>query len=362
MKNLTLFLFFFLIIISCTNEKFDNTEIIPENTNTINIESNSQSSRAGEALTVTIPNIMLKETNVTFTGNATINITQIQLSVDGYNLGTPVAKSTTGTWTKTHNFSLAKANRVLKIDGLSSSGTVLITKTYTISVYNTLTPLIPSLVLMYHQITPTPNFNDDVSTTNFNQQMQWLKNNGYTTISTEDLYILPSLPPKSVLLTFDDGYEGIYTNAKSILESLNFKADFFVHTDYVGTTSTTTWNKVTWDQLRIMDASPLFSVYSHTKNHLKLTEISPEQLATELQGSKQRVEMELGGSRNFLAYPYGDYNLNVIIATQQAGYIMAYAVANKGSFNKPVQYSVVRKGVGKSITTIQEFKTRIGVN
>ena len=354
--------FFVFVVTSCSQDTNETDTTISKNLNINLVKPDNFSSKTEEILTAVMPNIILKGTNIIFTGTASNTISVIQLSVDGFNLGSTVANSNVGIWSKTYNFSLAAANRQLTVKGLSSSGTVLITKTFKISVYNTLVPLVPSLVLMYHEITPTPNFNDDVSTTNFNQQMQWLKNNGYTTISTEDLYILQSLPQKSVILTFDDGYAGNYTNAKPILESLNLKADFFVHTDYVGTKSTTSWNKVTWDQLRIMDASPLFSVYSHTKNHLKLTEISPEQLATELIGSKQRLEMELGGLRNFLAYPLGDYNLNVINATQQAGYIMAYAVGNKGSFNKPLQYSVVRKGVGKNITTIQEFKTRIGVN
>jgi peptidoglycan/xylan/chitin deacetylase (PgdA/CDA1 family) len=109
-----------------------------------------------------------------------------------------------------------------------------------------------------------------------------------------------------------------------------------------------------------MDASPLFTVHSHTKNHLRLPAITAAELASELVGSKQRLEQELGGSRNFLAYPFGDYNLNVINAAQAAGYTMAYAVGNKGAFGKPLHYLFTRKGVGRDITTIQKFKTRIG--
>ena len=351
-----------LVLTSCSQDSKDSKSVISDKLDSNLVNPNDISSRAGEILTAKLPNIILKGTNVVFTGTASNTITEIKLNVDGFDLGNPVPNSTTGTWTKTHNFSLGKANRILKIDGLSPSGNVLATKSFTINVYNTLTPLEPSLVLMYHQITPNPRFNDDVSITNFSQQMQWLKNNGYTTISSEDLYILQSLPQKNVIINFDDGYEGSYNNAKPILESLNFKADFFVHTDYVGTTSNSSWDKVTWNQLRILDASPLFSVYSHTKNHLKLTELGSVQLEAELKGSKQRLEAELGGSRNFLAYPYGDYNLNVINAVQQAGYILAYAVVDKGTFNKPVRFSVLRKGVGRSITNIQEFKTRIGAN
>ncbi len=225
------------------------------------------------------------------------------------------------------------------------------------------TPQIPPLVLMYHQITETPRFPDDVSTVNFTQQMEWLKRNGYKTISTEDLFSDNQLPSGSILITFDDGYLGNYTNAKPVLERLNMKADFFVHTDYVGTTSTTSWDKMSWNQVRTLDASSLFAVYSHTKTHPKLTEITAAQLQQELQGSKAKLEQELGatnGRKEFLAYPFGDYNLAVITAAQNAGYTLAFAVANRGTFGKPAQYSITRKGVGKDVTTIELFKTRIG--
>ncbi len=223
-------------------------------------------------------------------------------------------------------------------------------------------PQIPPLVIMYHQIVDVPVHNDDVSTVNFTQQMQWLKTNGYKFISTEDLFNDAPLPSGSVLLTFDDGYIGNFTNAKPVLENLNLKADFFVHTDFVGTTSTATWNKMSWDQLRILDASPLFAVYSHTKSHPQLTQITATQLQNELVGSRQKLQTELGVAtkRDFLAYPFGDYNAAVITAAQNAGYTMAFAVANKGSFQKPLHYSITRKGVGKDVTTIALFKTRIG--
>jgi peptidoglycan/xylan/chitin deacetylase (PgdA/CDA1 family) len=221
----------------------------------------------------------------------------------------------------------------------------------------------PSLILMYHQIDPILKSTDDVTDTNFKLQMEWLKENKYNTVATEDLFKGP-LPPKSVLITFDDGYVGNYTFAKPILESLNMKADFYVHTDYVGvpaTNNSLSWGHMSWDELKTLDKSPLFGVYSHTKSHPKLTEITPEELTIELVESKKKLEQELGGARKFIAYPYGDYNLNVINAAQKAGYLMALAVANKGVFDKLSHYSYTRIGIGSNVTTINSFKKRIKV-
>ncbi len=226
------------------------------------------------------------------------------------------------------------------------------------------TPQIPPLVLMYHQIVDVTVNNDDVSTSNFTQQMQWLKTNGYNFITTESLFNDAPLPSGSVLITFDDGYIGNFTNAKPVLENLGIKADFFVHTDYVGLPANgpNTWGKMSWDQLRTLDSSPLFAVYSHTKSHPYLTQIDATKLQQELVGSRTKLQTELGTvtKRDFLAYPFGDYNAAVITAAQNAGYTMAFAVANKGSFGKPAHYYITRKGVGKDITSIALFKTRIG--
>jgi peptidoglycan/xylan/chitin deacetylase (PgdA/CDA1 family) len=244
----------------------------------------------------------------------------------------------------------------------TNSKTSLVNNTNTVSSSRRTTPQIPPLVLMYHEITATPTFQDDVSILNFTAQMEWLKLNGYKTINTEDLFSDKVLPNGSVLITFDDGYAGNYTNAKPVLERLNMKADFYVHTDYIGTTSTSSWSKMSWNEIRDLDSKTLFDVYSHTKTHPKLTQITPQKLVEELSQSREKLRQELGGTnkREFLAYPFGDYNENVITAAQNAGYTMAFAVANKGRFNKPVHYSITRKGIGKDIITIALFKTRIG--
>ena len=139
------------------------------------------------------------------------------------------------------------------------------------------------------------------------------------------------------------------------------KADFCVHTDFVGVPSSSSYDHMSWNQLRLIDQSPLFSVFSHSKTHPYLTQISSALLVTEMVASKKRLEKELGGTRVNIAYPFGDYNQAVITAAQNAGFLLAWAVADNGTFGKPAQYSNPRIGIGKDITTIQAFKTRIKV-
>ncbi|HEX8575051.1 MAG TPA: C39 family peptidase [Flavobacterium sp.] len=126
-----------LIASSCTSDATEKESVsttIEEGTNT--------SSRTSENLTVTIPAQIVRGESVVFRGNAGTMITKVQVNVGGYDLGTPVnVAASSGYWSKTHTFSQAGNDRVLTLTGLSSSGAVIATKTYTIDVLNVGTPV-----------------------------------------------------------------------------------------------------------------------------------------------------------------------------------------------------------------------------
>ena len=119
---------------SCTvdsKENLDNSASKEQNTDTFG--------RAGETLTTTIPNQIIKGQSVVFRGTASATITKVQLNVGGFDLGSPVDVSipANGYWSKTYAFSEAGNNRTLLVKGLSSTGIVLLTKTYSINVLAT---------------------------------------------------------------------------------------------------------------------------------------------------------------------------------------------------------------------------------
>ncbi len=91
-----------------------------------------------------------------------------------------------------------------------------------------LTPSLHVPILMYHYISANPHAPGDplrtrlsVSPAQFAQQLAYLHLAGYTTITLDDLvdalYMRSSLPPKPVILTFDDGYADFFTNAYPLL-------------------------------------------------------------------------------------------------------------------------------------------------
>jgi peptidoglycan/xylan/chitin deacetylase (PgdA/CDA1 family) len=183
-------------------------------------------------------------------------------------------------------------------------------------------------ILMYHYISFSPWKNDIIriglSTPPyiFDEQLQLLTNNGYTTITLDDMTGVMAgrsmLPPKPVILTFDDGYEDFYLNAFPLLKKYHMKGIVFVITSLVGKPG-----YLTWPEIIEMAVTDNVMIGSHTINHLVLPVLNPDVLADELTTSKQILESHLGYPVEWFAYPYGDYNLKVVDAVRNAGYIGA---------------------------------------
>jgi hypothetical protein len=100
-----------------------------------------------------------------------------------------------------------------------------------------------AVVLCYHQlVTRKPLFNSELNIDDFRIQMKYLADNGYTTLSLAELkncLAHRSFPPKSVVITFDDGYKTFYTLAYPILKEYGLKAAVFFTTARAPVTSAT---------------------------------------------------------------------------------------------------------------------------
>lgn len=112
----------------------------------------------------------------------------------------------------------------------------------------------------------------------FEEDLLWLKNNGYVTITSDDLLRhlegKKSLPQKAVIISIDDGSWGVYTNAYPLLKKYNMKADFNIiganidkaweNLDSGGTRSGESAPYCTWEELAQMLDSGKINICSHT--------------------------------------------------------------------------------------------------
>jgi peptidoglycan/xylan/chitin deacetylase (PgdA/CDA1 family) len=182
---------------------------------------------------------------------------------------------------------------------------------------------------MYHDVRPVKNVDWDITPAHLAEHFQTIQQKGFTPLTLEQLVTHlqtgAALPPKPILLTFDDNYLGEYLYAFPLLKQYNYPAVWLVHTHYVG--SQAGKPKATWAQLQEIMQSGLITVASHTVNHLRLDTLSPEKIDYELKESKRVLEQQLGVPIQYFTYPEGDFIESVKQKVVEAGYKAALSMS-----------------------------------
>jgi len=192
-------------------------------------------------------------------------------------------------------------------------------------------------ILMYHKVNPDPRTGGlglRVPPEKFEEQMKYLTDHGYQTISLSEAanYIRKGgeLPLRPVVLTFDDGYLDNYQYAFPVLKKYSFTATIFVVANCVGKenyfdarTHMQPENRLAgWDELGKM-AQYGITIGSHTLDHPRLAKISSEEALRQIKESKALIEGNLKRPVLFFAYPYGSYTADTISLVKESGYLAA---------------------------------------
>ena len=158
------------------------------------------------------------------------------------------------------------------------------------------------------------------------------------------------LPPRPVILSFDDGWSSQYAYAFPILKKYGYPATFFVFTNAIGRKGF-----LTWDNLREFTAAGM-TIGDHTRFHPFLTKITdPAKLWDEIDGSKKVLESRLGVPVNEFAYPFGLYNPGIVSLVKKAGYKSARGDVYRStqSADHPFELNAMN-----APTTLSEFKKK----
>ncbi|MEU6008518.1 polysaccharide deacetylase family protein [Streptomyces sp. NPDC047453] len=224
----------------------------------------------------------------------------------------------------------------------------------------------PVPVLMYHAVAPEPNeATRELSVTPeaFAEQMAVLKDRGFQPVTTARLAEhwrgtgLPPLSANPVLITFDDGYEGVHRYALPTLEHYGFPATLFVSTGWIRGAHDTGGGLDTmldWDQVRELAAGGV-EIGGHSHTHPQLDQLDDDTLWSELIRCKEIVAGELGTVPASFAYPYGYSSRRVRARVRAAGFTQALAVGNALARRRQGPYALHRLTVRRSTTT-EEFE------
>lgn len=191
-------------------------------------------------------------------------------------------------------------------------------------------------ILMYHSISSPEGWgsgNLDVPVDRFAKQMQYLADHNYEVVSLEKLAAFvrsgKKIPPRWVVLTFDDGHRDFYTQAYPILKKHGFPATIFVAINWIERLQ----SNISWAHLKRLAHDESISIGSHTISHSLLPLLSPEEAKQEIGESKRILEEKIGRPIASFAYPAGAVSESIKEMVQEAGY--EYAVGTtyqKGKF------------------------------
>lgn len=227
------------------------------------------------------------------------------------------------------------------------------------------------IILMYHIIdNPLSPLEEKYccSPADFEGQMQFLRKSHYNPVSldrfVDALDGKGSCPENSVVVTFDDGFDNMLDSALPVLQKFSIPATMFVPSDRIN--STNNWmHGRGFPKRRLLTQAQLLElknegvcIGSHTRNHVRLTEISKDCVSDEIEGSKKVLEDILGSEVPFFAYPYGLFNESAIAAVAEAGY--KAACTTRSGFNRlNIDPYALRRIEVYGTDTMTDFKRKL---
>lgn len=208
------------------------------------------------------------------------------------------------------------------------------------------------LALMYHAVTPSrsrPKWPWAISLRNFIDQLDLLRDWGWTTVGPHQLQHPETLPYKAVALTFDDGYADNLP-AFEALVARGMIASWYIVTNHIGDVAQ--WAKPPAPRSRLLDVGQLremiaagMEIGSHTCSHCRLTEADATTLSREIGNSKSALEDLLGQEVWHFAYPYGQFDDRAVSVLRATGYRMAFTTRTGWALRDRDPYKIRRIAV-----------------
>lgn len=190
-------------------------------------------------------------------------------------------------------------------------------------------------ILCYHNFNPTKKGSMNMTPEKFEAEMKILKDNGFTIIPLKEAVAYlqgkrASLPPKSVVLSFDDGWKSVYTYIVPIMKKYDLIATLFIYPQTISEGK----NALTWEELKELQQSGMFDIQSHTYDHPNFKQMKKHMSADkyasyvkmQMEKSKKILEEKTGTKITLLAWPFGIYDDYLEQQAANAGYEMAFTI------------------------------------
>ncbi len=193
-------------------------------------------------------------------------------------------------------------------------------------------------ILAYHRFGPVVADSMTVKTAVFESQVEWLKTHGYTVIPLGLLVDHltgqgPAPPPRSVVVTADDGHRSVYTEMLPVVQRHKLPVTLFIYPSAISNAS----YAMTWEQLKEVHQTGLFSIQSHSFWHPNFkkekAKLSPDAYGklvdSQLQKSRIVLEKRFNDKVDLLAWPFGIFDEALEKDAARTGYRAAFSIERR---------------------------------
>jgi peptidoglycan/xylan/chitin deacetylase (PgdA/CDA1 family) len=186
-----------------------------------------------------------------------------------------------------------------------------------------------AIILQYHHVSTQTPRSTSVTPDEFRTHLQYLKDHQYQVIGLDSLLaqLQQGEEPaaNAVVITFDDGYDNIYHQAHPILREFNFPYTVFLSPALIDRKEGPV---MSWQQIKQLHKDGVL-IANHSSYHAHLaTPNKGESKADWLKRAKADIELaqsqleqQLGITHKWLAYPYGEFSVELEQLVQQLGFI-----------------------------------------
>lgn len=193
-------------------------------------------------------------------------------------------------------------------------------------------------VLVYHRFGPTASDAMTVRTSTFRQQLEYLRDHGYTVVPLRALVRSlrdgsPPLPARAVVITVDDGHRSVFTEMAPLVREFDAPVTLFVYPSAISNAS----YAMTWEQLHVLHHTGRFDIQSHTYWHPNFR-TEKRRLTTEayrafvrMQFVKPRavLRQRLAVDADQIAWPFGIYDEELIGLARESEYAAGFTIERR---------------------------------
>ena len=176
-------------------------------------------------------------------------------------------------------------------------------------------------ISVYHHVSNATPASTSISPEQFEEHLRALNDLEFTVSPLAEVVktVLAGavVKPKTVAITFDDGYESIYTTALPLLQRYDMPFTLFIST---GPIDRNQRGYLSWTQLRELAAAGV-TIGNHGSEHDSALSLNAAELRADILHAQRRIDEELGPQEKFFAYPYGEFNSRAQTVVAELGYL-----------------------------------------